>query len=290
MAGRRCSIWPLLLLGLAACVSLPPPAARQQSAAQAASDAGWQEIRLPAGSFDLAAFVPVTHQAGDVLTIYIEGDGLAWLSSTDVSPDPTPIRPTGLRMALSHAQGNAAYLARPCQYVAAAEARNCTSTWWTDRRFAAEVVDASNQAISQLKQRFGARRLVLVGYSGGGAIAALVAARRQDVVRLVTVAGNLDHVLWTKVHFASPLSGSLNPADAWASLVKVHQIHFAGGKDSNVPHAIAEAFIARFPENGRPELRVIEEFDHACCWAENWGRIYDPGTEPGHTASPPQPH
>jgi hypothetical protein len=45
-------------------------------------------------------------------------------------------------------------------------------------------------------------------------VASLVAARRHDVVRLVTVAGNLDHLAWTTLHGVSPLTGSLNPADA----------------------------------------------------------------------------
>jgi hypothetical protein len=66
------------------------------------------------------------------------------------------------------------------------------------------VISASNQAVDALKQRYGAQEIVLVGYSGGGAVAALVAARRTDVVRLVTVAGNLDHLAWTHLHSVPP--------------------------------------------------------------------------------------
>ena len=266
----------LLVLALSACASLPPPGARQQSAAHLAAASGWQRLDLPAGQFVLASFVPTAKQAGDTLTIYIEGDGLAWLSSTDISADPTPMHPTGLQMALHHAQGNAAYLARPCQYVDGIDARNCSNIWWTGQRFAPEVIEASNLAVDQLKMHFKAKRIVLVGYSGGGAVAALVAARRLDVSKLVTVAGNLDHVLWTKTHFVSPLTGSLNAVDDWRALLNIPQIHYVGSNDNIVPRIVTESFINAFPINHRPMMRIIDGFDHACCWGERWAEIYDP--------------
>ena len=86
-------------------------------------------------------------------------------------------------------------------------------------------------SVTQLKYRFGAKSVALVGYSGGGAVVALVAAGRTDVVKLTTVAGNLDHAEWTKKHMISPLSGSLNPADYWRRLVDIPQVHYVGGRD-----------------------------------------------------------
>ena len=264
---------PLALI-LTSCLSLPPPAERQQSAAQLAAAFGWQKFTLSVGKFSLAGFAPITQQTSDSLTIYIEGDGLAWLGSSDVSPDPTPIHPTSLLMALHQVHGNAVYLARPCQYAVTIDSQNCASTWWTDRRFAPEVIEASDNAIEQLKQRFHASHLILVGYSGGGAVATIVAARRQDVSMLVTVAGNLDHDMWTKMHHVSPLTGSLNPIDFWRHLVNVPQIHFAGSKDEVVPLAVTKSYLDAFPQAQRPTLQVIEGFDHACCWAEKWAEIY----------------
>ena len=261
---------------LTACTSLPPPEIRGHSAANEAGASGWQRVSLPAGQFVLASWLPESAPAGDTLTIYIEGDGLAWISSVDVSPDPTPLHPVGLQLALKHPRGNAAYLARPCQYVSGDEARNCSNVYWTDKRFAPEVVEASNLAIDQLKQRFKATRLVLVGFSGGGAVAALVAARRHDVMQLVTVAGNLDHVRWSVMHNSSPLTGSLNPIDVWRALENLPQIHYVGGNDEVVPRAVAESFVAAFPADHRPAMRVIEGVDHGCCWADKWSGIYSP--------------
>lgn len=257
------------LLALAACANNAPQERRQYADTLAAAH-GWQQLRLPAGNFVLAAYVPAKIAAGDMLTLYIEGDGLAWLSRSQASPDPSPRNPTGLELALRHPHGAAAYLARPCQFVAGKDAQGCDSAYWTNRRFAPEVIEANSHAIDALKQRFGASRLTLVGYSGGGAVAALVAARRQDVVRLITVAGNLDHRTWAALHRVPPLHGSLNPADAWNALQDVPQLHFVGGKDRNIRAEVAESYLARFPPGQRPEMQIVPEFDHVCCWVEQW--------------------
>ncbi|WP_244873712.1 alpha/beta hydrolase [Cupriavidus numazuensis] len=245
------------------------PIARRQGADTLASSHGWQALRLPVRDFMLAGYAPPAAMA-DVLTIYIEGDGMAWLSPSRPSDDPTPLRPVALELALLHSHGTAAYLARPCQYVQDAERRGCATPYWTDRRFAAEVVEAASEAIDALKQRYHASRLVLVGYSGGGAIATLVAARRHDVVRLVTVAGNLEPLAWTRLHDLPPLAGSLNPADAWRQLQDIPQVHFVGAEDTNVPRDVAAAYAARFPADKRPEIRVIDGASHTCCWASRW--------------------
>jgi dienelactone hydrolase len=269
----RC-YWLLLALTLAGCLNLSPQL-RRQSAAELAATAGWEAMRLPVDGFVLAAFVPHEAPSGDdTLTVYIEGDGLAWISRREPSQDPTPMQPIGLKLALRHPHGTAVYLGRPCQYVDKTDANKCRITWWTDRRFAPEVINASNQAIDLLKERFGGRYIALVGYSGGGAIATLVAARRNDVAHLTTVAGNLDHHTWTEYHHTAPLTGSLNPSDAWQSLAGIPQMHFIGELDSNITRDVAESYIARFPENQRPQLQIVEKFDHACCWVEKWPELY----------------
>jgi pimeloyl-ACP methyl ester carboxylesterase len=256
---------------------------RRASADRMAATGGWQRLELAAGHFTLVAYVPDTVQPGARLTVYIEGDGLAWITASQPSLDPTPLRPVAMALALGHPHGVAAYLARPCQYVEGPAARNCSGTYWTDRRFAAEVIEASDSAVEQLKSRFGAREVELVGYSGGGAVAALVAARRHDVFRLVTVAGNLDPVRWTSIHQVSPLTHSLNPADAWPALARIPQVHFVGKQDVNIVPAVAESYVSRFPPDKRPTLRVMEGFGHTCCWAENWAELYGglPVSAPG---------
>jgi pimeloyl-ACP methyl ester carboxylesterase len=178
-----------------------------------------------------------------------------------------------LRLALAQPTGNVVYLARPCQFVDT-DAPGCAQRYWTEARFAPEVVGATGQAIDVLKRHAGARRLMLVGYSGGGAVAALVAARRDDVERLVTVAGNLDHRTWAAFHHLSPLTESLNPADEVDALRRIPQLHFVGSRDTVIPPRQAVDFAALFPAGQRPMIRVEAGFDHRCCWAEQWKNLW----------------
>ena len=53
---------------------------------------------------------------GNDLNIYLEGDGLAWVSRREPSRDPTPDNPIGLRLAAIDPAPNVIWLARPCQY------------------------------------------------------------------------------------------------------------------------------------------------------------------------------
>lgn len=273
--GSVCVVLGAVVLGsvvLSACALLPSPAERWAAADTLATARGWQGRRIEAGAFALQAWLPATVAPGAELTVYVEGDGYAWLSRSQPSTDPTPRHALALRLALAHGSGNVAYLGRPCQYIDA-EASGCDSKYWTTHRFAPEVIEATDRAIETLKQAFAATRLTLVAYSGGGAVAALVAARRQDVRRLITVAGNLDHVAWTTHHRILPLSGSLNPADATAALGAVDQVHFVGVEDRIVPALVAERYAARFPSAVRPRIVAVGGQGHDCCWADIWPRL-----------------
>ncbi|MDD2686667.1 MAG: hypothetical protein PHY62_10945 [Gallionella sp.] len=211
---------------------------------------------------------------------------MAWLSRSQPSLDPTPRDPLALQLALRHTPGQAVYLARPCQYAAPDGTRKCASRYWTSHRFAPEVIAATDHAISQLKQRYRAHSLVLVGYSGGGAVAALVAARRQDVAHLITVAGNLAPDTWTTLHHVNPLTGSLNPANSWQALQTIPQTHFIGAADDNITSAVFAAYAARFPPERRPRAISIAGFDHHCCWVKQWPSLFAQSAAQGHLATP----
>ena len=140
----------LLSLALGACTALPSPRERQDHADNLAAARQWQKGTLTAAPFTLRTYEPVTPRQGDTLAVYIEGDGLAWLNPSQPSADPTPVSPLLLQLALAQREGKAAYLARPCQY-AEPGAAPCAQRYWTDGRFAPEVIDAMDRALDQLK-------------------------------------------------------------------------------------------------------------------------------------------
>ena len=273
----RCLV-TLLLMGLLliGCASISTEQRRLQSS-KLATDAGWQRITLNAGMFNLAAFLPADQHQAETLTVYIEGDGLAWINASTPSFDPTPIDPLALRLAMLETSGSAVYLARPCQYVGGDDRRGCDVKYWTSHRFAPEVIEATNIAVSHLKARYAANNVRLLGYSGGGAVAALIAARRNDVVQLVTVAGNLDHATWTKQQHLSPLSGSLNPVDARIQLQNIPQRHYIGGKDTVIGELITQSYADGFPANKKPSITIMATFNHHCCWVQIWPDVVKSG-------------
>lgn len=258
-----------LLIGLGGCAG-DAFVSTQRKAEYLAQKSGWTYGMIAAPPFSLAAALSPGGSRDAALTVYLEGDGLAFLGPHRVSADPTPTDPLALRLALAHPGGPVAYLARPCQY---GMAPPCHPAYWTSHRYAPEVVAGTGAAIDQIKRRLGAERIILVGYSGGGALAVLVAAGRSDVVGLVTIAANLDLALWTRLQGLTPLSGSLDPGQAAAAIAKIPQVHFAGERDDVVPAEVSRAFVRQANAQNRARLIPVEKFGHVCCWAEEWPRL-----------------
>ncbi|NDV24807.1 alpha/beta hydrolase [Desulfovibrio sp. JC022] len=196
-------VFLFFLLLSTSCASTLNPTERMQLLVQG-TDFQYEKIRTI--DFDLVTYSRIEPGAEN-LTIYIEGDGQAWRTRSRVSFDPTPHNPLGFMLAALDPALSVVYLARPCQFVGGTEARNCDVSCWTSGRFSKKNVQAIDEAISQVKQQAKAQKIHLVGYSGGGAIALLVAAQRDDILSVRTVAGNLDHKKWTSPYLRSIPSG-----------------------------------------------------------------------------------
>jgi pimeloyl-ACP methyl ester carboxylesterase len=255
------------VLFCAACAVLQTPSEHTRALAHQASFA-----ELPLTDPRLIAYLRRSESASAArVTIYIESDGAPWRLPDEPPADPTPLKPFVMRMAIADQSSATAYLSRPCQYLNEAARRDCDPRLWMQARFSNEAVAATNQAVDQIKSSVAAAKVNLVGYSGGGAMAALVAARRRDVDCLVTVAAPLDTTAWTEALRVSPLDLSLNPADVAAQLSAVRQTHFRGLRDKLVPPATAH----RFFMSAKPAAVLIDksDFDHQCCWSEEWREL-----------------
>ena len=230
---------------------------------------GFEPNHLLAGGFRLLSLQRVDPARGaGILNVYIEGDGVAWPTPYHPPRDPTPLQPIALGLAAADPAPAVAYFGRPCQYLDAAELAGCSVGYWTELRFAPEVVAAYMALLDSLKLTNGVRGFRLFGHSGGGVLAALLAARRDDVEQLVTVAAPLAVAEWTAWHGVTPLLGSLDPA---AGTPLPPATHFVGGRDDIVPPRLVAVFAAR--SGGR--LRELPEFDHQCCWSRDWPRLLE---------------
>ena len=217
---------------------------------------GWQRITPP-----------VTR-----LRVYIEGDGFAWVSRTRPSDDPTPRNPIGLQLAAADPSANVLYLARPCQFIGPPLPPACKTSVWTDQRFSDAVVAAMDSALTQVKAQYPQVEFELVGYSGGGNIAALLAARRQDVQALRTVAGNLDVAYVNTLHHVTPMPDAQSAINVAPALKNLPQIHFSGADDNTVPPAVAGRF--RQATGARcAQVALIPGMDHGGNWAALWPQL-----------------
>ena len=258
------------LLQLTACASLPGVMDRGALAEEIAENGGLTASYIDAGTFVLKSFHKGLDTHPETLHVYIEGDGFAWKRRGQISNNPTPKNPVALRLAVQDPSPAVLYIARPCQYRLEGASDACEPKYWTSHRYSEDVVAAMDKAIGQVVKESGADHVGLVGYSGGGTIAALIAVRRNDTSWLVTVAGNLDHTLWTDSHHISPLTGSLNAADFADHLVLLPQVHFAGGRDRIVTADVINSFVRRMGEADASRSVIIPEYDHSCCWQQDW--------------------
>ncbi len=254
---------------LGACASDRLDAARSL-AAEIARSGGLERRLFAETSFALIGWERAGTSADGKLVVYLEGDGSGWINRGRIAENPTPPDPIALRLAAADPSPGLLYLARPCQYVEDDAARNCMPRYWSSARFAPEIVAATEAAIDRVKTETGARRIELVGYSGGGVLAALVAARRHDVERLVTVAANLDLDAWTRLHAVTPLSESLDPMQFAEALARVPQVHFVGTADEIVPPAILESYRRALGPKASLEIIALPDFTHECCWRDSW--------------------
>lgn len=258
------NVWMALLLGIV-CTACVAPAVHVD---KEAASRGFERRTVWGTSFPHRVYFNNIKTSSGNLHVYIEGDGLPWLRSDLVSSDPTPRTPLMLRL-MAQDREPAIYLGRPC-YFGFSQTQPCNAWWWTDGRFSPEVVDSMATALARLMSRRQDAAVVLIGHSGGGALAMLLAARSIKITAVVTLAGNLDTEAWTRQHHFRELSGSLNPALMATLDERITQLHLQGGKDQNIPPELVSRFAARQPH---AHFKIYPEFNHHCCWEEKWPEI-----------------
>jgi hypothetical protein len=283
---------PLLL---SACVPSHTAPVRVE-ALLAARVNGMVTERIPVGWTDLT----VSHRGlatGNRLVVYVEGDGHAWEDRTTPSADPTPDHPVALALAARDPAPAVLYLARPCQFGTGKQLpRGCATRHWTAARFSPEVLSALKLALKWATDHWQSPpRLGIVGFSGGGVLAALLATDHAPVEWLATVAAPLDPDHWTTHHHVSPLTDPLSPMDRGAGLAPLPQVHFVGGQDETVPLAVVASYLRSLPAPRDARVELVPTASHTGGWSEIWPRPLcawldaRAGLKPWHCPSAPPP-
>jgi pimeloyl-ACP methyl ester carboxylesterase len=238
-----------------------------------ARSAGMRVHQASAGTFPSLVYVKFSDSGGP-LWVFIEGDGepwrewRGWRGGSEPSVDPTTRDPLALQLAI-RTPATAAYITRPCYQKQLAP--NCTPEQWTFARYSPEIVDSMAAVVREAQGSAGADSVVLAGYSGGGVLAVLIAERLDKVTAVVTIGANLDTDAWVAHHGYLPLSGSLNPARSEREH-RWPELHLQGANDAIVPPATTDEYFRRYPTAQR---RIVERYDHVCCWINEWQRYFD---------------
>lgn len=203
------------------------------------------------------------------LVVYIEGDGRAFRGNQP-SSDPSPANPTAFALAMQDPAPKVLYLARLGQYNSA-YAQPGYQTYWSDRRLAPEMVELASQAIDQAKDICNAQQIHLLGFSGGGGLACLLAAQRDDVLSLTTVAGLLSIKWWVANLKLRPMPQSLDPEDYVGFLIDLPQTHFYGFADKIIPPGMSAYW------QSLASFDMIQRFGvhagHNQGWTEAWPEL-----------------
>jgi hypothetical protein len=228
-----------------------------------AAELGFERDVVEGTGFEHALYQSRGTRTNLALHVYIGGDGTPWLRGRWPAADPTPRQDVALElMALDTAPS--VYLGRPC-YHGFAQVSPCEFALWTDRRFSTEVVLSMVAALRRSVAP--SRPIVLIGYSGGGTLAMLMAPMIDAVRGIITIAGNLDPAAWAEHHGYRALQGSLNPPDRGPLPWHIAQLHLAGGADTNVPPELTRRALATI---AAPRPEILDQVDHSVGWRQKW--------------------
>jgi hypothetical protein len=253
----------------AAAVAVAGCATPLERAERGATRAGLEPIVIAGTQFHHRAFAS-RGDGPDPLVLFIDGDGLPWVrGGTRIASDPSPRHPLALELA-ARTPGPVLYLGRPCYFDFHAEP-GCAARYWTDARYSTAVVASMAFAAGSYARQHGYHHMLLVGFSGGGALAALLGRELPGVVGVVTIAGNLDIDGWTQLHGYLPLAASRNPALEPPLPASIQQWHLVGERDTEVPYQAAGSYLRRVPPD---RIWRFDGFDHACCWVAAWPELY----------------
>ena len=252
--------------------SIPTPEKRKENALALVENKGFSEVDIKTSTFSLFSLQNNQIDCKNKnLKVYIEGDGLAWITRNTISENPSPINATAIKLMNQDSDKCKVYLARPCQFITS---NKCDKKYWTSHRFSSEVLKSYEESLDYLKSKYENKSFTLIGYSGGGAIATLLASKKDDIKMLITIAGNLDTDKWTSYHKITKLDGSLNPSSYSNKLKNIKQYHLIGEKDGIIPQEIFLSYLSKFDKKDKISHRFFNT-DHNCCWEKSYKIFLD---------------
>lgn len=235
-----------------------------------ANELGFVSQYIATEQFRHKVYTAININEGQTLHVYLDGDGTPWERKRWISADPTARNPLILRL-MRQDDTASVLLGRPCYYGLQSDT-GCDNRYWTTHRYSKEIIHSMVLALNAWLTEHFYNEVVLIGYSGGGSIALLIADKIQKISKVVTIAANLNVQAWSDFHGYPTLINSLDPADNANPPTGIKQIHIAGKDDKISPAFIIRKFAKRWKQ---AEYYEFAGNDHACCWEQEWTNILD---------------
>lgn len=267
----KAAIAATLILG--GCIATTIPTLRTETAQRIAAPAWMIKRDIHAAPYILRAYERI-HERGGVANLYIEGDGIVGKYSSGRNADFTPVNPVALHLASKDNAQNLIYLARPCQYNGRIEyPHTCSNEEWQTNRFSQEVIESYNTALNEISRRYGIKGFNIIGYSGGAAIATMLAGSRRDILSVRTVAGIMDNTAYAQVADDFPISATRSATEHASDLVKIPQYHFVGGQDNTVTPSVLSTYLRAMPPTNCVQTLLVQEAEHEAGWVDKWPEL-----------------
>lgn len=251
----------LVIFLLSGCVS---PLKITDRTIKISSEQGLEPEIYKTENFSIFTLKKITNH-DEILRVYIEGDGKAFVNKYTASSNPTPTSYFLVNLIKEDAAANILYLARPCQYQSTNQGFCATNKYWTKNRLAPEVIVAMNEVLAE----FANFKIEIIGYSGGGEIAKYLALRNRNIINLRTIAGNVDQEEFAKTHKVPALDDNFNEGDL-VKLSKLPQIHFIGEKDKIVPINVIQKYLQKLPQQNCFKIIEVKNATHTKGWNGKW--------------------
>ncbi|WP_107271929.1 dienelactone hydrolase family protein [Photobacterium sanctipauli] len=229
----------------------------------------YQSFTIYSGLYTHKVWYKEAEIESEEIHIYIDGDGKPWKNRFFISSDPTK-KSSVIQSLMDFDYNEKVYFGRPCYHGFSYE---CRSEDWTYDRYGSHIIKSMNDALTEYLNKkvknFKSKKIILIGYSGGGAIAVLMARELKYVSKVITLAGNLDIDSWVNLHGYTYLNGSVNPVDLTYGHANLNWLFFFGGEDKNVPYEVMQSNIEiAFPD---AKIMVLPGVAHTT----GWGKYYE---------------
>ena len=151
------------------------------------------------------------------------------------------------------------------------EEKSCDTAYWQEKRFTPEVITAYESALDDIAARYDITGFHIIGYDGGANIAAVLAAKRHDILSLRTVAGNLNPDFVTDHSNQQTLaSDSVLAIDYATMLANVPQHHFIGAADRVITPGTYHSYRQMLGLSECVSYSFVQDADHTNGWVEKW--------------------